>query len=170
MNWLPYQTSWVSEQIPKFKREVKILHHSCLKIVWSKNVYTGKSLKTNWCLWVCACGCMNCCFVVKAPTNAIMQHKQHQLGQTKMFYKIDCCVEIHGRIWMNNEPNESRIIMLSRTEISFCYIIFFNFVKFGIKPRFPVFLTHTVYSNAVVTPLRKAASYEQRKTNLGSSP
>ena len=24
--------------------------------------------------------------------------------------------------------------------------------------------------NAVVTPLRKAASYEQRKTNLGSSP
>ena len=25
-------------------------------------------------------------------------------------------------------------------------------------------------SNAVVTPLHKAASYEQRKTNLGSSP
>ena len=25
-------------------------------------------------------------------------------------------------------------------------------------------------SYAVVTPLRKAASYEQRKTNLGSSP
>ena len=25
-------------------------------------------------------------------------------------------------------------------------------------------------NNAVVTPLRKAASYEQRKTNLGSSP
>ena len=24
--------------------------------------------------------------------------------------------------------------------------------------------------HAVVTPLRKAASYEQRKTNLGSSP
>ena len=24
--------------------------------------------------------------------------------------------------------------------------------------------------NAMVTPLRKAASYEQRKTNLGSSP
>ena len=24
--------------------------------------------------------------------------------------------------------------------------------------------------NAVVTPLRKATSYEQRKTNLGSSP
>ena len=25
-------------------------------------------------------------------------------------------------------------------------------------------------ANAMVTPLRKAASYEQRKTNLGSSP
>ena len=25
-------------------------------------------------------------------------------------------------------------------------------------------------TNAVVTPLRKAALYEQRKTNLGSSP
>ena len=27
-----------------------------------------------------------------------------------------------------------------------------------------------LFSYAVVTPLRKAASYEQRKTNLGSSP
>ena len=30
------------------------------------------------------------------------------------------------------------------------------------------FCFHKTY--AVVTPLRKAASYEQRKTNLGSSP
>ena len=30
--------------------------------------------------WV-QCRCMNCCFVVKAPANAILQHKQHQLGQ-----------------------------------------------------------------------------------------
>ena len=29
---------------------------------------------------------------------------------------------------------------------------------------------YEIESNAVVTPLRKAASYEQRKTNLGSSP
>ena len=30
-----------------------------------------------------------------------------------MFYKIDCCAAIHGWIWMNNVPHESRILMLS---------------------------------------------------------
>ena len=29
-----------------------------------------------------------------------------------LFYKIDCCAAIHGRIWMNNVPNESIIFML----------------------------------------------------------
>ena len=45
-------------------------------------------------------GCMNCCFVVKVPGNAIMQHKQRQLEQNNfdMFYRIYCCVAIHGRI------------------------------------------------------------------------
>ena len=64
----------------------------------------------------------------------------------EMFYKIYCCVAIHGRIWMNNAPNESRIIMLSCTEISFV-INFFKFEKFGVKPGFPFFSTHTVYEN-----------------------
>ena len=31
-------------------------------------------------------------------------------------------------------------------------------------------MLNNVLHDAVVTPLRKAASYEQRKTNLGSSP
>ena len=35
---------------------------------------------------------------------------------------------------MNNVPNDSRIIVLSCTEISFV-ISFFNFEKFGVKPR-----------------------------------
>ena len=33
-----------------------------------------------------------------------------------------------------------------------------------------LFVLNTFSSYAMVTPLRKAASYEQRKTNLGSSP
>ena len=41
----------------------------------------------------------------------------------KMLYKIYCCAAIHGRIWINNVLNESRIIILSWTEISF--VIFF---------------------------------------------
>ena len=53
------------------------------------------------------CGCMNCCFAGKAPANAIMQANNAN----------DCAV-IHGQIWMNNVPSESRIIMLSYTEIS----------------------------------------------------
>ena len=38
----------------------------------------------------------------------------------------------------------------------------------GLRMNNAVYVALT--SNAVVTPLRKAASYEQRKTNLGSSP
>ena len=52
------------------------------------------------------------------------------------FHKIDCCAAIRGRIWMNNISNESRIIMLSCTEISFV-ISFFDFGKFWVNPDFP---------------------------------
>ena len=63
-----------------------------------------------------------------------------------MFYKIDCCATIHGQIWMNNVPNESRIILLSCTEISFVKYIYIFFFFFLVKPGFPIFfLTHTVY-------------------------
>ena len=72
--------------------------------------------------------------------------KCHHAAQTPtwtfdMFYKIDCCAAIIGRIWMNNVPNESRIIMLSCTEISFV-VSFFDFEKFGVKPGFPFFNSH----------------------------
>ena len=65
----------------------------------------------------------------------IMQHK-HKLRPIffDMFYKIDCCAAVHGRIWMNNVPNESKIIMLSCTESVMLY--FFDFEKFGVKPWF----------------------------------
>ena len=66
-----------------------------------------------------------------------------------MFYKIDCCAATHGRIWMNNVPNESRIIMLSCAEISF--VKFFDFEKFGSHPRvsFFFFFTHTVELSSI---------------------
>ena len=58
---------------------------------------------------------INCRFVVKAPANAIMQHKQRKLGQTQfdMFFKTDCCAAIHSRIWMNIVPNEGRLNAMS---------------------------------------------------------
>ena len=62
-----------------------------------------------------------------------------------MFNKIDCCAAIHGQIWMNNIPNERRIIMLSGTEINFV-ISFFNFEKFGVKPGFPSSFLLTLYT------------------------
>ena len=55
-------------------------------------------------------------------------------GGMTCFYKIDCRAAIHGRIRMNNVPHESRIIMLSCTEISFVTPFFFDFEKFGGKP------------------------------------
>ena len=56
------------------------------------------------------------------------------LGKKKfdMFYKIDCCAVIHGRIWMNKS---SRIIMPIMHWNKFCYI-FLNFEKFGVNPDF----------------------------------
>ena len=64
-----------------------------------------------------------------------------------MFYKTDCCAAVHGRIWMNNVPNESRIIMLSCTEISFV-IYFFRFWKFfeSNSGFLFFFFLHTLYN------------------------
>ena len=45
-----------------------------------------------------------------------------------------------------------------------------TFKKIWIKLGTIVSHNPTQLFYAVVTPLRKAASYEQRKTNLGSSP
>ena len=39
-------------------------------------------------LYTMQCGCMNCCFVVKAPANAIMQRKQRQLGQKPFLHVL----------------------------------------------------------------------------------
>ena len=60
-----------------------------------------------------------------------------------MFYQFYCCAAINGQIWMNNVPNESRIIMLSCTEISFVISVS-NFEKVGVKPGFFSFINSPV--------------------------
>ena len=66
-----------------------------------------------------------------------------------IFYKIDCCAAIHGQISMNNVPNESRIIMLSCTKISFV-IYFFEFEKVGVKLGFPFFYnSHCIWNHSL---------------------
>ena len=101
---------------------------SCCKVCFIKTVFVQV---LNWCL------------VVKAPAKAIMQRKMPTWTRIILtcFYKIDCCAAIHGRIWTNNVPNESRIIMLSGTEKKIA-ISFLDCEKFGVKPGFPFFLTH----------------------------
>ena len=106
-----------------------------------------------------------------------------------MFYKTYCWAVICYSICMTNVSYERGIIVLSFPDISFV-ILLFIFQRFEIKSGFPFFLTHThrvnlmhtaphcdipftctiqsTQPNAVVTPLRKAASHEQRKTNLGN--
>ena len=61
------------------------------------------------------------------------------------FYKIDCCAATHGRMWMNNIPNESRIIMLSCTDISCC--CFFLGGELRVNPGFPFFF----YSHCIAS-------------------
>ena len=77
-----------------------------------------------------------------------MQRKQHQLGQTKFGHKIDCWAAIYGRIWMNNVPNESRIIMLSRTKTSFVYI-FLILRNLESNPGFLFFLLFSFNSHCM---------------------
>ena len=58
----------------------------------------------------------------------LAERKQCQLGQKHFWHVLHCRAAIHGQIWMNNVPNERRI-MLSCTEMSFV-ISCFNFEKF----------------------------------------
>ena len=94
-------------------------------------------------------GSADACIVallVKLPqmTSCSTNNANLDKNNIDMFYKIDCCDVIYHWIWMNNLPNESRIIMLSCTEISFViYNIFvFCFLKFGVKPGFLAFNSH----------------------------
>ena len=77
------------------------------------------------------CGCINCCFVVKAPANVIMQHKQRQLVLPNWLL----CSH-PWPIWMSNVPNKSILILLSCTEISLCYIFFSILKNFESNPGF----------------------------------
>ena len=64
------------------------------------------------------------CFVVIAPANAIMQHKQRQLGQSKFWHVL--------QNWL----------LCSHPWPNFCYIFFF-FEKCGVKPGF-LFTTNSI--------------------------
>ena len=144
MNWLPYQTNWVSEQIPKYIREVKILQKVTFTKPLLKNCLVLELL--HWKISRSQLMLLSLCMRMHELLLCCeSSHRCHHAAQTTptwtktMFYKIDCWAEIHGRMWMDNEPNESRIITLSHTEINFFYISLFDFEKFGVKPRFPVF-------------------------------
>ena len=82
------------------------------------------------------------CFVVKAPANAAQTMPTWTKPILTCFYKIDCSAAIHGWIWMNKVPNESRIIVLSCTEVSFV-TSFFEFEKFGVKPLIVTFFVNS---------------------------
>ena len=57
----------------------------------------------------------HCCFVVKAPAQMMPSCRANNANWTTTIltclYKIVCCATIHGRIWMNNIPNESRMVL-----------------------------------------------------------
>ena len=91
------------------------------------------------------CGCMNCCFVVKASAQMPSwgaNNANLDKNNFDIFYQIDCCAAIYGRMWTNNAPNESRITMLSCTEIILLYL--FRLWEILSQTRVS-FLTHTVY-------------------------
>ena len=54
-----------------------------------------------------------CCELFKLPQMPSCSANNANLDKNNfdMIYKIDCCAAIHGWIWMNNVPNESRIIL-----------------------------------------------------------
>ena len=48
-----------------------------------------------------------------------------------MFYKIDCCAAINGRIWMNNVSNKSRRKNLCYHALKITFVICFFFFFFS---------------------------------------
>ena len=89
------------------------------------------------------CGCINCCLLWKLSK---CQHAAHTTPTwTKPFLtcftKIYCCAAIHGRIWMNNVPHESRLIMLTMHWNQSCYI-FFRFWEIWSQTSVSFFNSH----------------------------
>ena len=98
----------------------------CSAIIFVKHVKTVSIQVLS--LYTKQCGCKSyCCFVVKAPANAIMQHKQRLLGQSQfdMFYKHYCCAAIHCQIWMNYICTKWKLTNYAIMHWNkFCYICF----------------------------------------------
>ena len=79
----------------------KAVWDGCSAIIFVKHVKTVSIQVLS--LYTKQCGHTYCCFVVKVPRNAIMQHKQRLLGvldKTNLtcFTKNYCCAAIHGQI------------------------------------------------------------------------
>ena len=86
-----------------------------------------------------------------------------------LFYKINCYAAIHGRIWMNNVPNEIKIFMLSSTEISFV-IYFFILRNLQSNPGFLFFFnSHCMFLYQQNTNIEKnyfASEQSKRALNF----
>ena len=108
-------------------------------VYWSLRLGQGWLLSNHFCKACQNCLHPNFLIVHKAVRRALIVALLWKLPQMPscstnnanldknnfyMFYQIDCCTAIHGRIWMNNVPNKSWLIMLSCTEFSFVIYFF----------------------------------------------
>ena len=87
-----------------------------------------------------SCGCINCCFVVKAPAKAITQRKQRQLEEKQFWHTLQ-----NWLLWQGSVAEYEWTMYEMDVYFVGFVISFFNFEKFGVKPWFP-FLKLTQYS------------------------
>ena len=98
------------------------LTDDCSAIIFVKHVKTVSIQVLS--LYTKQCWCTYCCFVVKAPANAIMQHKQRLLGQNQfdMFYKM---IAVQPSMAMNELCTKLKLTNYAIMRWNqFCYICF----------------------------------------------
>ena len=79
-----------------------------------------------------------------------------------MLYENYCWAAISHQIWTTNVPYERKIDMLSSTDNNFM-ICLFDFERFSIEPRYPFFVTHTVYTTYTVCPKHIQSDFQHQQ-------
>ena len=112
-----------------------------------QSFYFVKHIKTvfvqDLSLYTMQCRCRNCCFVVKAPANAIMQRKQCQLGQ-KQFWCITKLIAVHPSMseyeWT---MYQMKVVCYHALKLVLFYLFFLRFWEIWSQTWVSYFLTHT---------------------------
>ena len=143
------------------------------QIIFLKHVKTVFVQVLSFVHDIMQCGCMNCCFVVKAPANATMQRKQRQLGQKQFLTYFTNLIAVQPSMakyeWTMLQMKVENI-MLSCTEISFHRSFFYFTILRNLESNPGFLFSLTLYTCRQILWQKFAKLYkkERHQTNVWS--